>query len=72
MHAIVVSLLAFGCMFNCCAIAFLVLERRKRDLQRKTFQKSLEQIYYHLQRARRGSIARAVKKPIASEGSVKS
>jgi len=54
MHTIAFSLIACGCTFNCCAIAFLVLEKRKRDLQKKIFQKNLEVIDYHLHKAQRG------------------
>jgi len=54
MHTIAFSLIACGCMFNCCAIAFLVLEKRKRDLQKKIFRKNLEEIDYHLHKTRRG------------------
>ena len=58
MNAVTFSLIICACLFNCCAIVFLLLERRKRGMQTKNFQKNLEQIDYHLKRARRGSIAR--------------
>jgi hypothetical protein len=57
MHTIAISLIACGCMFNCCAIAFLFLERRKTALQQKIFQENLEEIDYHLHKARRRRIA---------------
>jgi hypothetical protein len=44
-------------MFNCCAIAFLVLEKRKKDLQKKIFQENLEEIDYHLHKAQRRRMA---------------
>jgi hypothetical protein len=52
MYTIAFSLIACGCTFNCCAIAFLILDKRKRDLQKKILQKNLEDIDYHLHRAR--------------------
>lgn len=58
MRAIAISLIAFGCAFNCCAIAFLLSENRKRDLQRKYFEKNLEEIDYHLNHQRTGGMTR--------------
>lgn len=52
MRAIVISLIAFGVIFNCCALGYILLHRRQRDLQKKRFQKNLEEIEYHLARAR--------------------
>lgn len=52
MYTIAFSLIACGCTFNCCAIAFLILDKRKRDLQKKILQKNLEDIDYHLHKAR--------------------
>jgi len=57
MHTIAISLIVCGFMFNCYAIAFLLLEKRKTDLQKKIFQENLEEIDYHLRKARRGRIA---------------
>ena len=54
MHIIAVSLLAFGGIFNCCAISYLLLQKRQRDLQSKRFQENLEEIEYHLAKARSG------------------
>jgi len=53
MHLIAVSLIVSGCLFNCCAFVFLLIEKRKTDLSRKAFQKQLAEIDYQLQRARR-------------------
>jgi hypothetical protein len=44
MHAVAFSLIVWGCMFNCGAIVFLFLESRKKDLQKKTFEKNFEEI----------------------------
>ena len=57
MHTIAISLIVCGCMFNCYAIVFLLAEKRKTDLQKKIFQENLEEIDYHLRKARRGGIA---------------
>jgi len=54
MHAIVILLIACGACFNCCAIAYLLLEKRRRDRQKKNFQKNLKEIEYHLHKARSG------------------
>jgi hypothetical protein len=52
MSSIAISLIACGCIFNCCAIGYLLLEKHQRGLQKKRFQKNLEEIEYHLHRAR--------------------
>ena len=56
MQVIAISLITWGCIFNCCAIAFLILENHKSDIQKKNFKKNLEEIDYHLNRARTGRI----------------
>ena len=43
MYTIAFSLIACGCTFNCCAIAFLILDKRKRDLQKKILDGTLGQ-----------------------------
>jgi hypothetical protein len=48
MNAIAFSLIACGCMFNFCAIVFLLLERRTREAHKKIFLKNLDEIDYHL------------------------
>ena len=53
MHLIAVFLIVSGCLFNCCAVVLLLVEKRKTDLSRKAFQKHLADIDYHLHRARR-------------------
>jgi hypothetical protein len=57
MHAVAFSLIVWGCMFNCGAIVFLFLESRKKDLQKKTFEKNFEEIDYYLHGVRRLKIA---------------
>jgi len=57
MHVVAISLIAFGGIFNFCAIGYLLLQRRQRDLQKKRFQKNLEEIEYHLARARSSKVA---------------
>jgi hypothetical protein len=57
MHTIAILLIVCGSMFNCYAIAFLLLEKRKADLQKKIFQQNLEGIEYYLHQARRAKIA---------------
>ena len=52
MDPLAVSLIALGCIFNCCAVGYLLLQKRQRDLQTKRFRKNLEEIKYHLARAR--------------------
>ena len=52
MNAITIFLIAFGCIFNCCAVAYILLHSRQRDLQTKRFQKNLEEIDYHLNHRR--------------------
>jgi hypothetical protein len=32
-------------------LAFLILEKRKTDLRKKTFQKNLQELDYHVERA---------------------
>ena len=54
MNAIEILLISLGCIFNCCAVAFLLLDDHKRSLQKKNFNKNLEEIDYHLNRARTG------------------
>ncbi len=56
MNAIEILLISFECIFNCCAVAFLLLDDQKRSLQKKNFDKNLEEIDYHLNRARTGRI----------------
>lgn len=58
MNAIAISFIVCGCVFNSCAIAFLILENRKRALQKKNFKKNLEEIDFHLVRVRTGGITR--------------
>ena len=58
MHVLVISLIACGCAFNCCAIAFLLWENRKRDLQKKTFKQNLNELDYHLDQARSSRMPR--------------
>jgi hypothetical protein len=53
MHAIAISLVVSGCLFNCWAIVYLLRERRRQALQKKRFQRSLDEIEYHLHRARK-------------------
>jgi hypothetical protein len=48
MHTIAFSLIACGCLFNCCAVVFLLLEKRARDAQKKIFEKNLEEVDYYL------------------------
>ena len=57
MHLIAASLILCGFVFNCCAIAFLLVEKRKSDLRSKAFQNNLAEIDYHLHRARRVGLA---------------
>lgn len=66
MHTIASSLIIAGFIFNCCAIAFLFIEGRKRDQQEKIFRKNLEEIYYHLRSARRAQQP-AIDKLIAAQ-----
>jgi hypothetical protein len=49
MHTLVLSLIASGCLFNSCAIAYLLLDKRTN---KKIFKKNLKEIDYHLQGAR--------------------
>lgn len=56
MHIIAIVLIAFGCMSNFCAVVFLFIEGRRREQQRRAFQRNLEEIDYHLHRARMGRV----------------
>jgi hypothetical protein len=48
MHTIAYSLIACWWLANCCAVVFLLLEKRTRDAQKKIFEKNLEEINYYL------------------------
>jgi hypothetical protein len=48
MNAIAFSLIACGGLFNCCAIVFLLMEKRAREAHKKIFLKNLDEIAYHL------------------------
>jgi hypothetical protein len=48
MHTLALSLIAWGCLFNSCAIAYLLLDKRTREANKKIFQKNIEEIDYHL------------------------
>ena len=53
MHTLALSLIVSGCLFNSCAIAYLFLDKRTRDANKKIFQKNLKEIDCHLHGARR-------------------
>ena len=53
MHTLALSLIAWGGLFNSCALAYLLLDKRTREANKKIFQKNIEEIDYHLHGARR-------------------
>jgi hypothetical protein len=53
MHILAVLLIGLGAVFNCGAIGFLLLDHRKRGLNHRSFQESLDEIDRQLARARR-------------------
>jgi hypothetical protein len=57
MHTVAISLIVSGCIFNFCAIGYLLLQKHQRDLHTKRFRKNLEEIEYHLARARSSRMA---------------
>jgi hypothetical protein len=48
MLSTVILWIACRCLFDCCAIVFLLLDKRKIDGQARAFQEHLEEIDYHL------------------------
>jgi hypothetical protein len=54
MRVLALSLIGIGVAINCCAIAFLLLRNRRRfDLEEKSFEKNLDEIERHFQKTRR-------------------
>jgi hypothetical protein len=53
MHILVISLIGLGAAFNCGAIVFLLLDKRKRGLNHRSFQENLDEIDRQVARARR-------------------
>ncbi len=53
MHTLPISLIGLGvAAFNCCAVVLLLLDRRKRGLNARSFQKNLDEIDRQVARAR--------------------
>lgn len=53
MRIAVFLLVASGTLFNCWAIGFLLIEKRRDARRKKVVDEALEEINYHLHRARR-------------------
>jgi hypothetical protein len=54
MHSLAISLIGLGvAAFNCSAVLLLLLDRRKRGLNARSFQENLDEIDRQVARARR-------------------